>query len=262
MELHFHKYQGTGNDFVLIENLSGNIQLSNEQVKFICNRRFGIGADGLMLLENEPGYDFKMIYYNSDGNLSSMCGNGGRCITAFAKKLNLIVSKCTFLAIDGPHEATINENNIVSLKMQDVKSIEEGNDYYYLNTGSPHYVKFVENLKEFDVYNQGKAIRYNDRFAIDGTNVNFIEKSEDSLFVRTYERGVENETFSCGTGVTAAALVAAISGKSTNKNHCQIKTLGGNLEVSFDKVLEQNFYNIRLIGPANFVYSGTILLND
>lgn len=262
MLLHFHKYQGTGNDFILIDNLSGNIQLNNDQVKFLCDRRFGIGADGLMLIESEPDFDFKMVYYNSDGNISSMCGNGGRCITAFAKKLNLIVSKCTFLAIDGPHEASINEDNIVSLKMQDVKSIEAGNDYFFLNTGSPHFVKFVENLKDFDVYNQGKSIRYNERFSVEGTNVNFIEKVEDSLFVRTYERGVENETYSCGTGVTAAALVAAINGVSTSKNNCQIKTLGGNLEVSFDKVLEQNFYNIRLIGPANFVYSGTILLND
>lgn len=262
MLLNFHKYQGTGNDFILIDNLSGLINLTNAQVKFLCDRRFGIGADGLMLIENEPGFDFKMVYFNSDGQQSSMCGNGGRCITAFAKKLNLIVSNCTFLAIDGPHEASISEDNIVSLKMQDVKSIEVGTDYYYLNTGSPHYIKFVDNLKDFDVYNHGKEIRYNDRFSEEGTNVNFVEKTDDALFVRTYERGVENETYSCGTGVTAAALVAAITGIATSKNNCHIKTLGGLLEVSFDKVLEQNFYNIRLIGPANFVYSGTIFLND
>lgn len=258
MQLSFYKYQGTGNDFILIDNRSGEISLSTEQVKFLCDRRFGIGADGLMLLELEPGSDFKMVYYNSDGNPSSMCGNGGRCITAFAKHLGIIKNSARFLAIDGLHDAAIDENEIVSLKMQDVKNVEVGDDYFYLNTGSPHFVKFINNVESFDVKNMGALIRYNDRFKAEGTNVNFIERLEDNLFVRTYERGVEDETYSCGTGVTAAALVAAIKGVSNGKNNCFIKTLGGNLEVRFERVLEQNFYNIWLIGPAQKVFNGTI----
>lgn len=258
MQLSFYKYQGTGNDFILIDNRSNQISLTTEQVRFLCHRRFGIGADGLMLLELEPGSDFKMVYYNSDGNPSSMCGNGGRCITAFAKHLGIIKNSANFLAIDGMHEATIDENEIISLKMQDVKNVEIGEDHFYLNTGSPHFVKFINNVETFDVKNMGALIRYNDRFKEEGTNVNFIERLEDNLFVRTYERGVEDETYSCGTGVTAAALVAAIKGVSNGKNNCFIKTLGGNLEVKFERVLEQNFYNIWLIGPAVKVFNGTI----
>ncbi len=258
MQLSFYKYQGTGNDFILIDNRSNQISLTTEQIHFLCDRRFGIGADGLMLLELEPGSDFKMIYYNSDGNPSSMCGNGGRCISAFAKHLGIIKDTAKFLAVDGLHEATIDENEIVSLKMQDVKNVEVGEDYFYLNTGSPHFVKFINNVESFDVKNMGALIRYNDRFKEEGTNVNFIERVEDNLFVRTYERGVEDETFSCGTGVTAAALAAAIKGVSNGKNNCFIKTLGGNLEVKFERVLEQNFYNIWLIGPAQKVFNGSI----
>ncbi|MBA3681546.1 MAG: diaminopimelate epimerase [Bacteroidetes bacterium] len=258
MQLSFYKYQGTGNDFILIDNRSNQISLTPGQIHFLCDRRFGIGADGLMLLELEPGSDFKMVYYNSDGNPSSMCGNGGRCITAFAKHLGIIIDTANFLAVDGLHEATIDENEIVSLKMQDVKNVEVGDDYFYLNTGSPHFVKFINNVESFDVKNMGALIRYNDRFKEEGTNVNFIERVEDNLFVRTYERGVEDETYSCGTGVTAAALVAAIKGVSNGKNNCFIKTLGGNLEVKFERVLEQNFYNIWLIGPAQKVFNGSI----
>lgn len=262
MLLEFYKYQGTGNDFILIDNRSKNVSLDTSQVKFLCDRRFGIGADGLMLLELEPGFDFKMVYFNSDGNESSMCGNGGRCITAFAKHLGVISDKGRFLAIDGPHEAIIKPENTVSLKMQDVKDVEINPDFYYLNTGSPHYVATVTDIENFDVVGEGKKIRYNDRFKEEGTNVNFIEKKEDAIFVRTYERGVENETFSCGTGVTAAALVAGLQGILPNKNTCHIKTLGGELNVKFEKVLEKNFYNIWLEGPAELVFKGTITIND
>jgi diaminopimelate epimerase len=260
MQIDFFKYQGTGNDFILIDNRSNSFSFTTRQVNFLCHRRFGIGADGLILLESEPGYDFKMTYYNSDGNQSSMCGNGGRCIVAFAKHLGIISQKATFLAIDGPHEATINPDGIVSLKMQDVKNVELGDDYFYLNTGSPHYVKQVSDVENFDVLREGKKIRYSERFKEEGTNVNFIEKTENELFVRTYERGVEDETFSCGTGVTAAALVAAVKGISTGKNNCLVKTKGGMLEVTFEKVLEQNFYNIWLKGPALLVFKGTVVL--
>ncbi len=259
MKLNCYKYQGTGNDFVLIDNRDNSISLSTEQIKWLCDRRFGIGADGLMLLELAPNVDFKMVYYNSDGNESSMCGNGGRCITAFAKEIGVIENEAKFIAIDGLHDAKINDN-WVSLKMNDVRKIEVGNDFFYLNTGSPHYVKFVSDVENLDVYSEGKKIRYNARFEAEGTNVNFIEKKENELFVRTYERGVENETLSCGTGVTAAALVAAINGSNTTKNNCAIKTLGGNLNVKFEKVLENTFYNIWLEGPATFVFKTEIEL--
>lgn len=258
MKLDFYKYQGTGNDFILIDNRSGLLQLNTEQINFLCDRRFGIGADGLILLELEPGVDFKMVYYNSDGNQSSMCGNGGRCLVAFAKQLEVITDKARFIAIDGLHEATISDEGLVSLKMQDLKSMEMGEDFFYLNTGSPHYVKMVNDLDKLDVETNGKEIRYNERFKEEGTNVNFIEKVGEELFVRTYERGVEAETYSCGTGVTAAALVAAVKGISNTKNHCLITTKGGKLEVTFEKVLDHTFYNIWLKGPAKFVFEGSI----
>jgi diaminopimelate epimerase len=258
MKISFYKYQGTGNDFILVDNRSKTLTFTTEQVAALCHRRFGIGADGLILLEPEPGLDFKMVYFNSDGNESSMCGNGGRCIVAFAKHLGIISKEARFLAIDGIHEATVDENEIVSLKMQDVKQVEAGGDYYYLNTGSPHYVKVVKDVERMDVVAEGKKIRNSARFLEEGTNVNFIEKNDEHLFVRTYERGVEDETFSCGTGVTAAALVAAIAGMSTGKNSCSVKTKGGLLDVTFEKVLEQNFYNIWLKGPAVLVYTGTV----
>lgn len=256
-----YKYQGTGNDFILIDNRDMSVTLTEDQIKWLCDRRFGIGADGLMLLELEPGADFEMVYFNSDGKESSMCGNGGRCITAFAKHLGLVDTHAKFIAIDGMHEAKI-DGDIVSLKMNDVRNVEVGDGFYYLNTGSPHYVKFVTDIENFDVYKEGKKIRNNDRFVYEGTNVNFIEKQGDSLFVRTYERGVEDETLSCGTGVTASALVAALKGISNNKNACLIKTLGGELNVKFDKVLENTFYNIWLEGPAKFVFKTSITVPE
>ncbi len=260
MTYHFYKYQGTGNDFILLDNRKNTIHLNREQVALLCHRRFGIGADGLMLLELQEGFDFKMVYFNSDGNESSMCGNGGRCITAFAKKLGLINNKAKFIATDGEHFATL-EDELVRLKMNDVNTIEENTGFFFLNTGSPHYVKFVKDIEYFPVVEEGKKVRYSERFKKEGTNVNFIENTSDALFVRTYERGVEDETYSCGTGVTAAALVAAISGKSTSSNSCAIQTLGGRLRVNFNRISPRHFTDIWLEGPATFVFEGDTLLN-
>lgn len=259
MKLQFYKYQGTGNDFVILDNRDGAIRLSNAQIKLVCDRRFGIGADGLMLLEKAAGYDFKMLYYNSDGNESTMCGNGGRCLVKFAYHKEVFKNMATFIAIDGPHEAFVADNGWVHLKMIDVKNVEKGDGYFFMNTGSPHHVKFVKEVSEYPVYNEGKSIRYSDKYVSNkGTNVNFAEVQQDtSLFVRTYERGVEDETYSCGTGVTAAAIAALNIGL---KSPVQIKTLGGNLSVAFE---ERNgvFENVYLNGPAEFVFSGEIDLS-
>ncbi len=256
MELKFYKYQGTGNDFVMVDNRSGAFDITNTTlVAQLCHRRFGIGADGFILLENEPGYDFKMVYFNSDGNQSSMCGNGGRCLVQFAHDLGVIGNHTTFLAIDGPHEAHL-EKGLVHLKMINVTQIEKNEDHFYMNTGSPHYVKAVEDIQNFQVFEEGKKIRYNNRFKEKGTNVNFTEKKDDLLYVRTYERGVEDETYSCGTGVTAAAIAASYSGMNSP---VRIHTLGGELSISFTKK-DSGFEDVYLIGPALKVFEGTIVL--
>lgn len=261
MQLQFDKYQGTGNDFVLIDNRSGNIKLSTAQIAFLCDRRFGIGADGLMLLEHAEGYDFRMVYYNADGNESTMCGNGGRCIVAFAKKLGVVGNNASFIAIDGAHTATVNEDNTISLQMQDVQEIILGEGYTELNTGSPHYVVFVEDVKATDVFNTGRSIRNSERYQPKGINVNFVQRLADGgIHVRTYERGVEDETYSCGTGVTAAAIAA--SSNATGHTSTNIKTPGGNLQVSFDKKDANNIVNVILRGPATYVYSGSIAVKE
>lgn len=254
----FYKYQGTGNDFVIIDNRDLKFdRRNNGLVAKLCDRRFGIGADGLMLLQNKPGFDFEMVYYNSDGNESSMCGNGGRCIVEFARFLGLVKDKAHFIATDGPHIAGV-KPQFISLKMNDVKSVELNADFSFLNTGSPHYVAFVNDVENYNVFEEGKKIRNSTRFKAEGTNVNFVEKQYNDLFVRTFERGVEAETYSCGTGVTAAALVAAIKKVSTTENHCSIKTLGGNLNVKFKKHADNSFSDIWLEGPAAFVFKGEI----
>lgn len=258
MKIHFYKYQGTGNDFIIIDNRSLQFDRKNNAlVAKLCDRRFGIGADGLMLLQSKSGYDFEMVYYNSDGNESSMCGNGGRCIVEFARSLGLVNEKAFFVAIDGEHEAVV-KPGFISLKMNDVKTVELNENFSFLNTGSPHYVQQVKDVEHLDVYSEGKKIRYNERFEKEGTNVNFIEKSGDKLFVRTYERGVEGETYSCGTGVTAAALVASIKGIAGAPDHCAIKTLGGELNVKFSRLSDGSFNNIWLEGPATFVFKGEV----
>lgn len=258
--MHFYKYQGTGNDFIILDNRKWSYtSLTTEQINHLCDRRFGIGADGLMLLNNKEGYDFEMKYYNADGREGSMCGNGGRCMVKFAYHLGIHRDIYKFLASDGEHEAEIDSNGIVSLKMQDVSVIEESHGDYILNTGSPHYVKIVSDVMEMDVFSKGMDIRYNSRFAKDGINVNFTEQqSDDTITVRTYERGVEDETFSCGTGVTAAALVNYHN--SSGFNEVVVITKGGRLTVEFDRVGEDQYRNIWLCGPADKVYEGNIEL--
>ena len=254
MNIHFYKYHGTGNDFILIDNRAGDIVLNKEQITHLCHRHFGIGADGLMLLQNEHDYDFRMVYYNSDGNESSMCGNGGRCITAFARKLKIITSKATFIAIDGGHKATINEKGKVSLHMKDVHNIVEFNTHVEIDTGSPHYVTLVDDVKKVNVFAEGRNIRNEGKYQPTGINVNFVQKVNDGIWVRTYERGVENETLSCGTGVTAAAIATNNSTSASTK----IYTLGGALQVSFLKQAADKVTNVILTGPAQFVFEGDV----
>jgi len=256
MKIHFYKYQGTGNDFVMIDNRLNTFPKNDTKlVAHLCDRKFGIGADGLILLENHPDLDFKMVYYNSDGNESSMCGNGGRCLVAFAKQMKVIDDKATFEAIDGLHYASIDKDGIVSLQMKDVTDVKLENNYTFLNTGSPHHVTLVDDLENLDVKSEGAKIRYSDLYGQAGSNINFVKQLENDIFaVRTYERGVEDETLSCGTGVTAVALAMYKTGKTSN-NEVNLNVEGGKLKVKFD-VENNKFTNVFLIGPATFVFEG------
>ena len=260
MNIQFSKYQGTQNDFVIIDNRSGDIKLSTDQIQFLCDRRKGVGADGLMLLGNANGYDFSMTYYNADGKEGTMCGNGGRCLTQYAFDKGIKKDMYSFIAIDGPHESKIDQNGWVHLKMSDVKAVEKNIEgevtFFVLDTGSPHYVEMVDNVNSVDVVALGQMIRYNERFKQVGINVNFVAQEENQLFVRTYERGVENETFSCGTGVTASALVAGID--KLGAQTISIETLGGKLAVSFNNRGDNAFDNIWLMGPGTFVFNGSL----
>ena len=260
MNIKFSKYQGTQNDFVIIDNRGGDIKLSTDQIQFLCDRRKGVGADGLMLLGNANGYDFSMTYYNADGKEGTMCGNGGRCLTQYAFDKGIKKDVYTFIAIDGPHESKIDQNGWVHLKMSDVKAVEKNIEgevtFFVLDTGSPHYVEMVDNVNSVDVVALGQMIRYNERFKQVGINVNFVAQEENQLFVRTYERGVENETFSCGTGVTASALVAGID--KLGAQNISIETLGGKLAVSFNNRGDNAFDNIWLMGPGTFVFNGSL----
>ena len=261
MNISFYKYQGTGNDFILIDNRQNFVnQLNKEVIARLCDRRFGIGGDGLMLLEDQEGYDFRMVYYNADGNEGSMCGNGGRCIVAFAKQLGMVTDATKFLATDGTHHAKISEDGKwVSLQMIDVAGINKDGDAYVLNTGSPHYVKLTTDLAVKDVYNEGYAIRNNAVYKDNGINVNFTEKQGNGYFVRTFERGVENETYACGTGVTAVALAMAKHNAQFGAINTPVKVLGGNLNIRFEHDGEK-FSNIFLEGPAELVFEGETVI--
>lgn len=260
MKIEFKKYHGAGNDFIIIDDRKRQHKLSKDEISLLCHRRLGIGADGLMLLQESATFDFKMVYYNSDGNEGSLCGNGGRCIVYFAKQLGIINSDTKFEAIDGEHQAYILSGNehdgIVSLKMADVEKIEKFDDGYFLNTGSPHFIRLVENIDAIDAFESGKGIRWDNKFQPEGTNVNFVMVQDDNLFVRTFERGVENLTLACGTGVVASSIVAAE--KNSNKfDNYAVKTDGGNLKVTFKK--KNNIYSdIWLEGPVVKVYEGFV----
>ncbi len=260
MKIKFYKYQGTGNDFVLLDNRNNEFSFLREhQVHFLCDRRMGIGADGLMLLGQKDNYDFEMKYYNADGREGSMCGNGGRCITKFAYHIGIHRNDYKFIAVDGEHEAEIDFDGTVSLKMKDVDIVKKINTDFVLDTGSPHYIKLVNDVMNLDVYKKGRDIRYSKDFELEGINVNFVEQAgEHDIIVRTYERGVEDETYSCGTGVTAAALVSYHN--ENGFNEVRVKTLGGNLSVEYDRLEDGRFTNIWLSGPAEKVYEGVIEL--
>ncbi len=255
MRLEFYKYQGTGNDFVMVDNR--DLFFPKQDVKliaYLCDRRFGIGADGLILLEDDPEHDFKMVYFNSDGNPSTMCGNGGRCLVAFANFLGVIANKASFNAVDGTHTATI-QDEVVSLQMNDVLEVIEKPNSFFLDTGSPHHVQEVENLKALNVNKEGAKLRYG-LYGATGSNINFVEQqSANSFSVRTYERGVEDETLSCGTGVTAVAIAMHNSGK-TKSNEVVIHAEGGDLNVHFDN--DGGYKKVYLVGAAKLVFKGEI----
>ena len=256
MNVTFYKYHGTGNDFIIIDNRSDLFPKNNNVlIASLCNRHFGIGADGLILLENDASSDFKMVYFNSDGNESTMCGNGGRCIVAFAKKLQLFSKKTHFSAIDGMHHAK-EQDSAISLQMINVSNVKIGKKYIFLDTGSPHHVEVVSNLKEYPIVEKARIIQEKN-YEKEGCNINFVEQvDQDSFKVRTYERGVEGETLACGTGVTAVAIAMHATNKTSSKI-VKLSTLGGDLEVRFD---ERNgeYFNIILSGPATYVFQGTI----
>ena len=257
MTIHFYKYQATGNDFVVIDNRTAKYSFSKEQIELICHRKFGVGADGLMLIEKDSALDFNLVYFNSDGS-QSLCGNGSRAAVRMASALGIVNGKASFNAYDGAHMAELLPNGIVKLKMNKVEKTETIGADVFINTGSPHFIREVDAVGNYPVFEEGKSIRYSDNFKPGGTNVNFVQHMKDNaIFVRTYERGVENETLSCGTGVVASALAASLKGY---KSPISVKTLGGDLSVEFKSGLNGTFTDIYLIGPAKLVFEGDLEL--
>ena len=259
MILYFNKFQGAGNDFILIDNRKSEIKnIKAEQVKYLCDRNFGIGADGLMLLNNNDEFDFEMDYYNSDGSGGTMCGNGGRCIVAFAKKIGIINNETNFIASDGSHVAYISDIGEVKLKMMNVSKLESKKDSYFVYTGSPHHIEFNDNIAELNVYEKGREIRYSKEYDTEGTNVNFVQLKKKGIEIRTYERGVENETLACGTGAVASA-VSFYDKYRPDYQKIDVKVKGGDLQVSFVEK-ENEYTDVFLTGPAKFVFEGKIEL--
>ena len=263
MKLPFYKYHGAGNDFILIDNRKNDVYLQESGIAHLCNRHFGIGADGLMFLENISDADFYMRYFNADGCESTMCGNGGRCIVAFAAQLGIMRDEYRFNAIDGEHFARLlsksKQETMVCLQMSNVKEIQQHGTDYFLNTGSPHVVRFVSDADAIDVVAEGRAIRCSEAYAPHGVNVNFVQPVGDALYVRTYERGVENETLACGTGAVASAVAASLLDNAKNNTALSwdIKTRGGILNVAFSRS-DNYFSDIYLTGSAILVFEGEI----
>lgn len=256
-QITFYKYQATGNDFILVDDRENTFPVTQEVINNLCDRKFGIGSDGLILIRDAESADFTMVFYNPDGS-QSLCGNGSRCAVQFAAKLGLITGECTFIAFDGIHEAEVLSDGRVQLGMHDVQNVRQYEDGMFVDTGSPHLIRYVRDIDDIDVYGRGREIRYNDTFKEKGININFVELESDGICVRTYERGVENETLSCGTGVTAAALASFNKGKHSP---VKVRTKGGNLEVSFDWQ-DGIFFNIHLTGPAKEVFRGEIEIKE
>ncbi|MFZ1750530.1 MAG: diaminopimelate epimerase [Saprospiraceae bacterium] len=260
MNIPFEKYQGTGNDFILLDQREKKYigHHDHDVIRRWCDRRFGIGADGLILLEKSADYDFRMVYFNADGHEGSMCGNGGRCIVQYAHSLGIFTHDTLFDAVDGTHKGKVAADGLVSIEMIDVSSVNElGSDTYVLNTGSPHYVTFVHEFPA-DIKKAGQDIRYSPAFAATGINVNFVKKTALGLEIATYERGVEDETYSCGTGVTATAICEAYRERSEGMNDIKIVTKGGMLHISLRQIKKGYFEHIWLTGPAEKVYDGMI----
>lgn len=258
MRFSFEKFHGAGNDFILIDNRERTFRGDQKSIAKMCHRHFGIGADGLILLQSHPDFDFEMIYYNADGNIGSMCGNGGRCAVIFANKLGMIKREASFLATDGVHQAKISEDGEVNLSMNPVHAIAKVENAFVLDTGSPHYVTFVDSVNELDVIVEGKKIRNSDTYRAEGINVNFAKITDTGILMRTYERGVEDETFSCGTGTVASAIAAAVKLNDQKKvQSVFVQALGGDLTVSFTRESADHFTNVFLKGPVAFVFAGT-----
>lgn len=253
MDFTFYKFQGTGNDFIMIDDRSMTFPAHSTVINTWCDRKFGIGADGLILLQEDKDYDFRMVYFNADGNESTMCGNGGRCIAAFAKFLQINLEKRQFIAIDGPHDFVIHDDTVL-LKMKDVLTIEHLDNAYVMDTGSPHYVVFGHHIAEMELVDSARKIRYNEMYKANGINVNFTEKIDQRYFIRTYERGVEDETLSCGTGTVATALSWAIK-EDLSEGKIELITQGGKLNVHF-KQNNRQFSDIWLEGAAEYVFKG------
>lgn len=256
----FHKYHGTGNDFIIIDNRDLSIQLTESTVAKLCTRHFGIGADGLIMIEPHDDADFYMRYYNSDGKLSTMCGNGGRCAVLFAKHISIVKErKVTFFGADGAHEAIIQENGTISLKMNVSDNPVIVGSAYVIDTGSPHFVRFTYNVDNIDVKKEGRIVRNSASYKKEGINVNFVEEENtELLYVRTYERGVENETRSCGTGVTASAICQYHKQRLRGNKTIHVNTLGGSLSVSIHATDFRSIDSVWLNGPARAVFIGEV----
>lgn len=261
MNLSFYKYHGAGNDFIILDNRSRIYDSIKDPytIAALCHRRFGIGADGLMLIEEDPELDFNMVYFNADGGLGSLCGNGGRCIVALSHKLGIVGDRTSFNAADGIHEARVLRSDYIELKMTPVHIIDLFQDHARLDTGSPHYVQLVEDLASYPVFEKGKNIRYSAEFP-QGINVNFIEPQTEGLTIRTYERGVEDETWACGTGATAAALAYVELSQKYELSELNLEAKGGLLKVKFSRMGTGHFENIWLCGGAQYIFEGNFKL--